>query len=143
MSNTLFHTFFDLFLLFMQLFLQVFTGVTNSVDLDQTASSVAVWSGSALFAYAIFFRHFGIQNFRTFPILWLRLFQYVLPFADRIVFSCKIYMYHTFTSWATHKKGPYTICGQRTSRPDQHAHPCRLIWAISVCWCILQYPLIL
>ena len=27
--------------------------------------------------------------------------------------------------------------------PDQHAHPCSLIWAFSICEHILQYPLIL
>ena len=38
----------------MQLFLKIFGGMANSVDPDQTASSGAVWSGPALFAYAIF-----------------------------------------------------------------------------------------
>ena len=37
----------------MQLFLKVFSGIANSVDPDQTAPEDAVWSGSALFAYAI------------------------------------------------------------------------------------------
>ena len=34
-------------------FLKYLSGKANSVDLDQTAPSGAVWSGSALFAYAI------------------------------------------------------------------------------------------
>ena len=37
----------------MQLFLKILSGMANSVDPDQTAPSGAVWSGSALFAYAI------------------------------------------------------------------------------------------
>ena len=37
----------------MQLFLKILCGMANSVDPDQTAPSGAVWSGSALFAYAI------------------------------------------------------------------------------------------
>ena len=37
----------------MQLFLKIIAGITNSADPDQTAPSGAVWSGSALFAYAI------------------------------------------------------------------------------------------
>ena len=37
----------------MQLFLKIFTGMANSADPDQTAPEGAVWSGSALFAYAI------------------------------------------------------------------------------------------
>ena len=37
----------------MQFFLKIFSGMANSVDPDQTATSWAVWSGSALFAYAI------------------------------------------------------------------------------------------
>ena len=37
----------------MQLFLKIINGVANGVDLDQTAPEGAVWSGSALFAYAI------------------------------------------------------------------------------------------
>ena len=52
-SNTLLHTFFGLNFAFMQLFLIIFSEVANSVDPDQTASLGAVWSGSALFAYAI------------------------------------------------------------------------------------------
>ena len=48
-SNTLFYTFFALILLFMHLLLKILSGMTNSVDPDQTA----VWSGSALFAYVI------------------------------------------------------------------------------------------
>ena len=37
----------------MQLFLKIPKGMANSEDPDQTAPSEAVWSGSALFAYAI------------------------------------------------------------------------------------------
>ena len=37
----------------MQLFPKIVSGMANSVDPDQTAPSGAVWSGSALFAYAI------------------------------------------------------------------------------------------
>ena len=37
----------------MQLFLKILNGKANSVDPDQTAPSGAVWSGSALFVYAI------------------------------------------------------------------------------------------
>ena len=37
----------------MQLFLKILSGMANSVDPDQTAPLGAVWSGSALFAYAI------------------------------------------------------------------------------------------
>ena len=37
----------------MQLFLKLLSGMENSVDPDQTALEGAVWSGSALFAYAI------------------------------------------------------------------------------------------
>ena len=48
--NTLFHKCFAKILLFMQFFL---SGMANSVDPDQTASSEAVGSGSALFAYII------------------------------------------------------------------------------------------
>ena len=39
----------------MQLFLELLSGKVKSVDPDQTAPSGAVWSGSALFAYAILF----------------------------------------------------------------------------------------
>ena len=35
----------------MQLFLKTLCGIANSVDPDQTAKG-AIWSGSALFAYA-------------------------------------------------------------------------------------------
>ena len=38
----------------MQLFLKILSGMANSIDPDQTAEG-AVWSGSALFAYAILF----------------------------------------------------------------------------------------
>ena len=34
-------------------FLKIFSGMANSVDPDQIAPEGAVWSGSALFAYAI------------------------------------------------------------------------------------------
>ena len=37
----------------MHLFLKILSGMTNSVDPDQTAPSGAVWSGSALFAFVI------------------------------------------------------------------------------------------
>ena len=37
----------------MKLFLYMSSGMANSVDPDQTVPSGAVWSGSALFAYAI------------------------------------------------------------------------------------------
>ena len=37
----------------MHLFLKLPGGMANSVQPDQTAPSGAVWSGSALFAYAI------------------------------------------------------------------------------------------
>ena len=36
----------------MQLFLKILCGMANSVDPDQTAP-LGVWSGSALFVYAI------------------------------------------------------------------------------------------
>ena len=53
--NILFYTYTCFgwnYLLFMQLFLKIPIVMANSVDPDQTASR-AVWSGSALFAYAI------------------------------------------------------------------------------------------
>ena len=37
----------------MEQFLKIVSGMANSVEPDQTAPSGAVWSGSALFAYAI------------------------------------------------------------------------------------------
>ena len=37
----------------MQLRHKIFGKMANNVDADQTAPSGAVWSGSALFAYAI------------------------------------------------------------------------------------------
>ena len=37
----------------MHVSLKMLSGMANSVDPDQTAPSGAVWSGSALFAYAI------------------------------------------------------------------------------------------
>ena len=37
----------------MQLFPKIPSGITNSVDPDQTAPEGAVWSGCTLFAYAI------------------------------------------------------------------------------------------
>ena len=48
--KTLFHTILSLF---MQLFLEILSGMANSVDPDQTAPSVAVWSGSPLSACVI------------------------------------------------------------------------------------------
>ena len=51
----------------MQLFLKIPSKIANNVDHDQTAPSGAVWSGSALFAYAILLE-IGIWNFRTFII---------------------------------------------------------------------------
>ena len=38
----------------MQLLLKMLSRMANSVDPDQTAPEGAVWSGSTLFAYAIF-----------------------------------------------------------------------------------------
>ena len=49
-SNTLFNTILAYILLLMLL---LFSGMANSVGPDQTAPSGAVWSGSALFVYAI------------------------------------------------------------------------------------------
>ena len=43
--------------LFMQLVLKIFSGMANGVDPDQTVPG-AVWSGSALFACAIFLMKF-------------------------------------------------------------------------------------
>ena len=37
----------------MQLFLEIFSGVANTVDPNQTATSGVIWSGFAVFAYAI------------------------------------------------------------------------------------------
>ena len=37
----------------MKLFREMISGMANIVDPDQTAPEGAVWSGSALFAYAI------------------------------------------------------------------------------------------
>ena len=37
----------------MQLFLKILSGIANNADPDQTAPEGAVWSGSALSAYAI------------------------------------------------------------------------------------------
>ena len=37
----------------MQLFFKILNAIVNSVDPDQTASSGAVWSGSALFVDVI------------------------------------------------------------------------------------------
>ena len=37
----------------MQIFLKLLSGKANSADPDQTAPEGAVWSGSALYAYAI------------------------------------------------------------------------------------------
>ena len=44
--------------------------MANSVDIDQTAPSGAVWSRSALFAYTIFVRNYGVGNFKTFTMLF-------------------------------------------------------------------------
>ena len=52
-SNTIIHTILAKILLFKQLFLKILSEMANSVDPDQTAPQGAVWSGSALFAYAI------------------------------------------------------------------------------------------
>ena len=38
----------------MQMFLKMFSGMTYIIEPDLTAPSRLVWSGSALFAYAIF-----------------------------------------------------------------------------------------
>ena len=38
----------------MEMFLKIYRGMANIVDPGQTAPSGAVWSGSTLFAYAIF-----------------------------------------------------------------------------------------
>ena len=46
---------FCLNLLFMLVLLKVLSEKANSVDPDQSAPSGALWSGSALFAYAILF----------------------------------------------------------------------------------------
>ena len=51
--NTLLHTPFAQIFLFMQLFRKILNEKANSIDPDQTAPSGAVWSGSAMFAYAI------------------------------------------------------------------------------------------
>ena len=45
--------FFFFFFFSMQLFHKIFSGMANSLDPDQTAPRGAVWSRSALFAYAI------------------------------------------------------------------------------------------
>ena len=42
--------------------------MANSVDSDQTAPSGAVWSGSALFAYAILSETLVCEIFRTFTL---------------------------------------------------------------------------
>ena len=39
------------------LFLKILSEIANSEDPDQTAPPGAVWSGSALFAYAILLTH--------------------------------------------------------------------------------------
>ena len=67
-SNPLFHTFFLcvcvffplIFAFYAALSFKMFSRMENSVDLDQTAPLGAVWSGSALFAYAIFSRYFTV-----------------------------------------------------------------------------------
>ena len=55
---------------FKHLFLKILSGMANSVDSDQTAASGAVWSRSALFAYAILSKT-GVRNLRTFTVLFL------------------------------------------------------------------------
>ena len=45
-----------------------FSGMANRGDPGQTTSSGAVWSGSALFVYAILLGNFGVWNFRTFTV---------------------------------------------------------------------------
>ena len=44
----------------MQSSFKILSGMTNSVDPDQTAPSGAVLSGSALFAYVFFIGNFGV-----------------------------------------------------------------------------------
>ena len=51
----------------MQLFLKTLNGMANSVDPDQTAPEGAVWSGSALFAYAIFSATLVYENLGHLP----------------------------------------------------------------------------
>ena len=46
----------------MLLLLEILSGMANSVDHDQTATSVAVWSGSTLFAYAILSETLGLTK---------------------------------------------------------------------------------
>ena len=53
--------------------------MANSVDPEWTASSGAVWSGSALFVYAIFYRNFGVRSFRTFTLLLKFKGPFLLP----------------------------------------------------------------
>ena len=48
----------------MHLFLKIISGMTNSVDPDQTAPTGAVWSGSTHFI-CHFLRNFGVQKFMT------------------------------------------------------------------------------
>ena len=49
---TIYSILFCYILLFMHLFFEILSEITNNVDPDQTTR--AVWSGSTLFAYAIF-----------------------------------------------------------------------------------------
>ena len=68
--NTLFHTFFCLNFAFYAFFffLKFLSGMANSVDTDQTAPSGAVWSGSALFVYAILSDTWVYKNIRTITV---------------------------------------------------------------------------
>ena len=50
----------------------------NSADPEKTASSEAVFSGSALFVQSFFGRKFSVQNFTTFVNIFLSVFTYVL-----------------------------------------------------------------
>ena len=59
--QTLYFILFFLPNLSLHLFLVILCGMANSVDPDQTAPSGAVWSGSTLFAYAIFSEHSSMR----------------------------------------------------------------------------------
>ena len=50
----------------MQLFLKTLSGIANSVDPDQTASSL-IWVCTVCICH--FLRHFGVPNFRTFTLV--------------------------------------------------------------------------
>ena len=51
--------------------------IANREDPDQTASSEAVFSGSALFVQSFFGRKFSVQNFTTFVNIFLLISFYV------------------------------------------------------------------